>query len=186
MGQGQNMHKPIRPITADREVTMQTLYEGTYYLFYKESRILKKCKIGIQYPGINSAPFIILGGKRAKEIYSFTNQLLDNSGLKYSTQKNKNYTVIELPLATGLATTVFLLAVYSSLHPLRYAATLEKMILGKIPLTKYFVTLTELSTELSNYLNEKGSSTKQTLNREAAKTVSKMLLQLIEGIEKKE
>lgn len=179
------MHKPIRPLTTDREINMQTLYEGTYYLFYKESRNPKKCKIGIQYPGINSTPFIILGGKRAQEIFNFVIQLLDNSGLKYSIQKTRNNTIIELPLATGLATTIFLLSVYSSLRPLRYAATLEKMILGKIPLTKYFVTLTELSTELSNYLSDQKLSKKQTLTREAAKTVSKMLLQLIKGIEKK-
>ena len=166
---------------------MQTLEEGTYYLFYKDSENPKRCRVGIRYPGLNSSPFIILGGARAKKIYHFIMQLLDNSGLQYSIIQKNNKEIIELPLATGLATTIFLVSVYSSLHPLKHAATLEKMILGKMPFTKYFVTVTELATELSNYFreNDKSSHAKQTLDREAAKTASKMLLQLIKGIEKK-
>jgi len=177
------MYKSIRPIASNREIDIQTLYQGTYYLFFRESRNPKKCKIGIRYPGINSTPFVVLGGKRAKDVYNFINQLLENSGIKHSTQKIGKITLTELPLATGLATTIFLLAAYSSLHPLRHAATLEKMILGKMPFTKYFVTLTQLSTDLSNYLGEKGP-TKQAIDRRAAKTVSKMLLELVNGIEK--
>jgi hypothetical protein len=178
------MYKPIRPIASNRKIDIQTLYQGTYYLFYKESQNPKKCKIGIRYPGIDSTPFVVLGGKRAKDIYNFINQLLENSGIKHLTQKIGKMTLTELPLATGLATTIFLLTAYSSLNPLRHATTLEKMILGKMPFTKYFVTLTELSTDLSNYLGEK-EPTNQTIDRQAAKTVSKMLLELMDGIEKK-
>jgi len=80
---------------------------------------------------------------------------------------------------------IFLLAVYSSLKPLKYAASLEKMILGKMPFTKYFVTITQLATELSNYIEWKNKQySKQALEREAAKIVSKMLIQLIKGIQK--
>ena len=166
---------------------MQTLGEGTYYLFYRDSKSPKRCQVGILYPGLNSSPFIILGGARAQKIYHFIIQLLDNSGLQYSVIQSNNKKIIELPLATGLATTIFLVSVYSSLQPLKHAATLEKMILGKVPFTKYFVTLTELATELSNYFDEKSESSraKQTLHREAAKIASKMLLQLMSGIEKK-
>jgi hypothetical protein len=151
---------------------------------YKESRTPKRSKLGIQYPGINSTPYIVLGGKTAKEIYDFILQLLDNNGIKHPIHRRKNYATIELPLATGLATTMFLLSAYSCVRPLRHAAFLERMILGKIPLTKYFVMLTELSTDLTNYLGAPNPSAKQTLNREAARTISKMLLQLMEALKK--
>lgn len=163
---------------------IETLEKGVYYLFYKDSKTPKRCFIGIKYPGIDSTPFIIIGGRRSKEIYNFIIQLLDNNGIKYSIIENNNK-LLELPLATGLATSIFLLAVYSSLKPLKYAASLEKMILGKMPFTKYFVTITQLATELSNYLERKNiQHSKQALDREAAKTASKMLIQLIKGIEK--
>lgn len=165
---------------------VETLEKGVYYLFYKDSKTPKRCFIGIKYPGIDSTPFIIIGGRRSKEIYNFIIQLLDNNGIKYSVIESDNKKLLELPLATGLATSIFLLAVYSSLKPLRYATALEKMILGRMPLTKYLVTSTELATQLSNYLGEKnkgGSHGRQTLNRDAAKTASKMLIQLIKGID---
>ena len=59
------------------------------------------------------------------------------------------------------------------------------MTLGKMPLTKYFVAITQLATELSNHLERKNMRyLKQGLDREAAKTASKMLIQLIKGIQK--
>ncbi|RLF02638.1 MAG: hypothetical protein DRJ59_03075 [Thermoprotei archaeon] len=161
-----------------------TLKEGVYYLFYKDSENPKRCYIGIKYPGIDSTPFIIIGGRRSRELYNFILQLLDNNGIKYSIIEEGSEKTVELPLATGLATSIFLLAVYSSLKPLKYAASLEKMILGKMPFTKYFVIITQLATELSNYLERRNKQySKQALNKEAAKTVSKMLIQLIKGIQ---
>jgi uncharacterized membrane protein YwzB len=163
---------------------MAVLEEGVYYLLYRDSKNPKKCSIGIKYPGINSTPLIIIGGRRSREIYNFIIQLLDNNGVKYSMFDRDNKTFIELPLATGLATSIFLLAAYSSLKPLKYAAVLEKMILGRMPLMKHFVATMELATELSNFLSEENESShrvRQTLNKNAAKATSKMLIQLIAG-----
>jgi len=160
----------------------KTLEEGVYYLFYKDSKSPKRRHVGIRYPGIDSTPLIIIGGRRSKEIYNFIIQLLDNNGIKYSIIEESDKKLVELPLATGLATTIFLLAVYSSLKPLKYATALEKMILGRMPLMKYFVTTIELATELSNYLSERGPQVRQTLSRSSAKTASKILIQLIDGI----
>ena len=159
--------------------------EGVYYLFYKENKSPKRCHIGIKYPGVDSTPLIIIGGRRSKEIYNFIIQLLDNNGIKYSIIKKGNKTLIELPLATGLATSIFLLTVYSSLKPMKYAVLFEKLILGKMPFTKYFITIIQLATELSDYLKKKNvESPRQTLDREAAKIASKMLIQLMKGIQK--
>jgi hypothetical protein len=158
------------------------LEEGVYYLFYKESKNPKACYIGIKYPGIDSTPFIIIGGRRSKDIYNFIIQLLDNNGIKYSIIEKAHKTVVELPLATGLATSIFLLTAYSSLKPLKYATALEKMILGRMPLMKYFVTIMELATELSNHYSEKNPHVRQTLNRESARIASKMLVQLMSGL----
>jgi hypothetical protein len=160
---------------------METLEEGVYYLFYKDSKSPKRCHIGIRYPGIDSTPLIIIGGRRSREMYNFIVQLLDNNGIKYSIVDKDGKTFVELPLATGLATSIFLLAAYSSLKPLKYATALEKMILGRMPLMKYFVTIMELATELSNYF-EKSPHVRQTLNGESARIASKMLVQLIGGL----
>jgi hypothetical protein len=162
----------------------ETLEEGVYYLFYKGSKNPKRCYIGIKYPGIDSSPLIIIGGRRSREIHKFIIQLLDNNGIKYSIIEKAGKTFFELPLATGLATSIFLLAVYSSLKPLKYATALEKMILGRMPLMKYFVTTMELATELSNYFGEKSPRVRQTLNRDSARMASKMLIQLIDGVAK--
>jgi len=153
-------------------------------LFYKESKSPKRCHIGIRYPGIDSTPLVIIGGRRSREIYNYIIQILDNNGIKYSVTERNNKTFIELPWATGLATSIFLLAIYSSLKPLKYATGLEKMILGKMPLMKYFVKTLELATELSNYFEERNPESRQTISRKSAKIASKMLIQLIEGLAK--
>ena len=68
---------------------------------------------------------------------------------------------------------------------MKYAVLFEKLILGKMPFTKYFVTIIQLATELSDYLKKKNvESPRQTLDREAAKIASKMLIQLMKGIQK--
>jgi len=159
--------------------------EGVYYLFYKESNNPKACHIGVKYPGIDSTPFIIVGGRRSKDMYNFIIQLLDNNGIKYSFIEKSNKMFVELPLATGLATSIFLLAAYSSLKPLKYATALEKMILGRMPLMKYFVTIIELATELSNHYGEKKTHIRQTLNKESARIASKILVQLMSGLTNK-
>ena len=158
--------------------------EGIYYLTYKDAENPKRCRIGLKYPGEDSKHLVVIGGRRARELYNFIIQLLDNNSIRYSIIEKGKEKTIRLPLATGLATSIFLLATYSSLRPLRYATVLEKMILGKMPLMKYFVTLTELATNLSTFLGKTGNSTggSQTLNRNAAKVISRMMLELMKGI----
>jgi len=162
---------------------MKTFEEGVYYLFYKESKNPKNCHISIRYPGINSTPLVVIGGKRAKELFNFIIQLLDNNGIKYSVSQKRNLKIIELPLATGLSTSIFLLTTYSSLRPLKYASVFEKLILGKMPFMKYFITMGNLASDLSDYVWKDKTQVKQALDRKAARTVSRMLIQLIKGIE---
>ena len=161
---------------------MEASGKGVYYLFYKDSKNPKKCHVGIKYPGVDSTPLIVIGGRRSKDIYNYIIQLLDNNGIKYLTVRKDGKIFVKLPLATGLAVSIFLLAVYSTLKPLKYATALEKMILGKMPLMKYFTTMVELAIELSNLHDEGKPHTTQTLDRSSARTVSKMLIQLMDGV----
>ncbi|MEM2126618.1 MAG: hypothetical protein QXH67_00135 [Candidatus Bathyarchaeia archaeon] len=162
---------------------MESLNKGVYYLFFKDSRNPKRCHLGVKYPGIEATPLVMLGGKRAKELYGFIIQLLENNGISYTTFEMDEKTFVELPLATGLATSIFLLAAYSCRRPLRYAPALERMILGRMPLMKYLTNMVDLALEL-NYLEEEGFHTRQTLSRKVANSASKILIQLIKAISK--
>jgi hypothetical protein len=159
---------------------MKPIEEGVYYLFFKGSKNPRRCHVGIKYPGIEATPLITLGGRRSKEVYSYILQLLENNGVSHSIFEKGGKTFVELPLATGLATSIFLLAVYSSKKPLRYAPALEKMILGRMPMMKHLIATVEMALEL-NELKEGRVGSRQTLSREAANTASKILIKLIEA-----
>ena len=48
---------------------------------------------------------------------------------------------------------------------------------------KYFITMGNLASDLSDYVWKDKTQVKQALDRKAARTVSRMLIQLIKGIE---
>jgi len=153
-----------------------------YYLIYVARKNPKYCQIGVKYPGIDATPLILMGGKRAKDVFDFIMQLLENHGLEYSVAQQGNERLVKLPWATGLATAVYLLTIYSTVRPLKYASILEKIITGHMPFMKNMVALTELAVPLSNYFEDRNghkSGPPRIVNRKAAKVVSRMLIELV-------
>jgi len=183
MEQRKIVHEPICTYSDFRgdKLRIEQNKGDVYYLTYFSRKNPKKCQIGIKYPGIDATPLILIGGKRAKETFDFIMQLLENHGLDYSVTQQGKQKLVKLPWATGLATAIYLLTVYSTIRPLRYASILEKIITGHMPFMKNMVTITELAVPLSNYFEDQmdhKSGPQRMVNNKAAKVVSRMLIEL--------
>ena len=160
---------------------------GVYYLNYRGGEgDLRRTYLGVKYPGGRATPLVVLGGKRAKDVYEFILQVLDNCGLKCREVEKNGEKLIKLPWATGLVASFFLLSVYSIKKPLKYAFAFEKMIAGEMPLSRYSILLLNLAVDLSRHFESKGeygvSHPRQMIGSKAAKIVSRMTLHFLESI----
>ncbi|MCC6018970.1 MAG: hypothetical protein LM601_08060 [Candidatus Verstraetearchaeota archaeon] len=155
-------------------------YKGEFWLIYVYSNNPKKCMLGIKFPSIESRYYIILGGKRASELYNHILLTLDNNGVEYSVEKEGNKCFIKLPWSTGLAVAVFLLAVYAKRKPLSYIYILDKMIHGGMPLMRHLTSMIELALDLTEYL--KNQQQKRLVSHASARTVSKIMSEIITTI----
>ena len=153
---------------------------GEYWLIYTHSKNPKKCILGIKFPSIESRYYITLGGKRAFELYNHILSTLDNNGVRYYAEKRGNKRFLKLPWSTGLAVTVFLLAVYGKQKPLSYAHILDKMIHGGMPLMRYLTSMVELALDLTEYI--KDYQRKQLVSHKSAKTISRAIGEIIAAI----
>jgi hypothetical protein len=151
--------------------------EGEYWLIYRYSKNSKRCMLGIKFPNIESRYYITLGGKRASELYNHILLTLDANRVEYLLEKRGNRHLLKLPWSTGLAVTVFLLAVYAKRKPLAYAYIFDEMIHGGMPLMHYLTNMVELALDLTEYL--KDQQRKQLVSHVSAKTVSKAMNEII-------
>ncbi|MEM3693683.1 MAG: hypothetical protein QXI39_06660 [Candidatus Bathyarchaeia archaeon] len=157
--------------------------KGVYYIAYKETK--RRPYLSIKYPSMRSRPFIATNGPRAKSIYRFIVQLLENNRLSYSLVAKEDGTYVQLPWATGAAISAYLLAVYGSMKPLKYAVILERLISGKMPLARYISLLTELAMDLSGYLEASSGrrvGRRQIVDARAARAVSAMMRRMLDEI----
>ncbi len=159
---------------------------GVYYLIYRNKDNPKRAYVGVRYPSRRATPLVVLGGERAKDVYQFITQTLENCGLKCQEIENGDEVMIKLPWATGLAASFFLLSVYSTKKPLKYAFAFERMMTGEMPLTRHLVSLLNLAIDLSRYFEDRGERNvgypKQMISGKAARTVSNMTVHLLESI----
>ena len=151
--------------------------EGEYWLIYKKSNNSNKCMLGIKFPNIKSCYYLILGGKRASELYNYILITLDNNRVEYLIQKKDNKYFLKLPWSTGLAITVFLLAIYVKQKPLTYAYILDKIIHGSMPLMRYLTNMVELAIDLTECIGNKQQ--KRLISHMSAKTVSRAMNEII-------
>jgi hypothetical protein len=160
--------------------------KGVYYLIYRNKDNQKRAYVGVRYPSRKATPLVVLGGKRAKDVYQFVTQTLENCGLKCQKIEDDGEVLIKLPWATGLAASFFLLSVYSTKKPLKYSFAFERMITGEMPLTRHLVSLLNLAVDLSRYFESEGgynaSYPRQMISAKAAKTVSRMIVHFLRSI----
>jgi hypothetical protein len=154
--------------------------EGEYWLIYKYSKNPKRCMLGVKFPNIESRYYITLGGKRAPELYNHILLTLDANRVEYFLEKRSNRCLLKLPWSTGLAVTVFLMAVYAKQKPLAYAHILDKMIHGGMPLMRYLTSMVELALDLTEHL--KDQQQKRLVSHRGTKVVSKMINELVGSI----
>jgi hypothetical protein len=155
-------------------------YEGEYWLIYKYSKNPKKCMLGIKFPNIKSSYYVILGGKRASELYNHILIILDTNKIEYILFKEGNKCFLKLPWSTGQAITVFLLYVYAKQKPLTYIHILDKIIHGEMPLMRYLTNMIELALDLTDYL--KVQQRERLISHVNARTVSRIMSEIIAAI----
>ena len=85
-----------------------------------------------------------------------------------------------------MAASFFLLSVYSTKKPLKYAFVFERMMSGEMPLTKHLVSLLNLAIDLSRYFESRGGQDagypRQMISAKAARTISSMTIRLLGSI----
>ncbi|MEM0048903.1 MAG: hypothetical protein QW464_08570 [Ignisphaera sp.] len=155
-------------------------HKGEYYVIYYGSRNPKRSVLGVKFPSLKSPLYIKLGGERARNLYKHIILTLDNLGIPYSTEKESLHEVLRVPWATGLAITIFLLAIYSKRKPLAYAHVLDKMLTGSMPLARHLTNMTEIALDLSEYLGN--TRDKPLITHKSAATISKMMVTLINAL----
>jgi len=154
--------------------------EGEYWLIYKHSKNPKRCTMGVKFPSIESRYYVTLGGKRASELYNQVILTLDANRIEYLFEKKNGRSFVKLPWSTGLAITVFLLAVYARRKPLIYAHILDRMLQGRMPLMRYLTSMVELALELTEYFKDRQQN--RLVSDASAKTVSKAMGELIKAV----
>jgi len=139
---------------------------GTYNMFFREKPI--PC-MGIRFPSFRATPFPLIQGRRAREVFDIVTNFMQRYGLSHKDIDLEGEKIVVLPLFLGLASTVFLLAVYGKIRPSKYAWILEKLAAGEVDDLSKLVRLTELAAEFSTRSDEK-----MTVN-EATKIFSRLM-----------
>jgi len=155
--------------------------KSLYFLVYLDNK--KRSELSLRTPTIDSRDFIRVRGARATKLFKGIISVLDAYSLEYDVLKDNGRVVVELPADVGYATLIYILLVYSTKEPERYLFFLERLLAGKIPMTKYLNTFIDIAIDLSN-LKSSGGRKEATVDRNSAKTVSQMMRTLLEHIAK--
>jgi hypothetical protein len=159
-------------------VRKEMIEKGEYYLTYSPAKDRARDSLSIRFPSFKSSPFLVVGGRRSLELYKFLTATMKIHRIAFSLREDRGQHTLILPWATGHATAVFLLAVYATTKPLVHASFFEKMLVGSMPMARYFTRMTELALDASALSGDKEGSIDRLVTRKAARTVSKMMLGL--------
>lgn len=144
--------------------------------------VLSHNKLSVRYPGFKAMPLVILGGTRAKTTFNIIVGILRTYGLTRPMIVAEEEIRIGLPWAAGLAVSFFLLALYNTLNPSKYAWLLEQILAGANPIASHLDSLINSAIELSGRMDEYYGNDirerRQFLHPRAAKTISKNILKM--------
>jgi hypothetical protein len=155
------------------------LSKNLYYLVYKARS--KKPELSLKVLDLDSRDFIKVSGVRASRIFKVISTILDAYAIKYSISKTSNRVVLELPADMGYATLLFTLLTYNVRNPDKYIVFLEKLLAGRIPLSKHLGVFIDIAVGLSE-LETTSRSIKTTVSTRAARIASKAMRTLIDAL----
>lgn len=153
--------------------------KNLYYLVYKARS--KKPELSLKVLDLDSRDFIKVSGVRASRIFKVISTILDAYAIKYSISKTGNRVVLELPADIGYATLLFTLLTYNARNPDKYIVFLEKLLAGRIPLSKHLGVFIGIAVGLSE-LETTSRSIKTTVSTRAARIASKAMRTLIDAL----
>jgi len=154
--------------------------KSLYFLIYVDSG--KKSELALREPTIDSKDFIRIKGKRVSKIFNSIMSVLDAYNLRFNISKSGNKIVVELPADIGYAILVYLLLVYNAREPKKWIYLLERLLAGKIPLSKYFNIFIDMAIDLSDLEYDRGSR-KAVIKPSAARVVSSIMRVLIKNLQ---
>jgi hypothetical protein len=153
--------------------------KSLYYLMYINNG--ERSELTLREPTLDSKDFIKIRGKRASELFNGIMSVIDAYALKYNILKNNNKTVVELPADIGYAVFVYLLLTYNVRKPKKWLYFLEKLLAGKVPLSKYLNVFISIAIDLSDLKHD--HEYRETIIKPGeAKIVSSMMRILIKDL----
>lgn len=153
--------------------------KNLYFLVYKTSG--KRAELILREPTLDSKDFISIRGERASKLFKSIISVLDAYALKYNILRSGNETIIELPADIGYAILLYLLLTYNVRKPERYVSFLERLLAGKVPLSKYFNIFIDMAIDLSD-LKSSSRRRRAVVEGMAAKTISSMMQILVRNL----
>ncbi len=154
--------------------------KNLYYLVYKAGG--RRPELSLKVLDLDSRDFIRVSGVRASRIFKAVSTILDAYAVKYSISKTGNRVVLELPADIGYATLLFTLLTYNVRNPEGYTIFLEKLLAGRIPLSKHLGVFVDIAVGLSELETTIRKGGEATINSRAARIISKTIRSLIDAL----
>ena len=146
--------------------------KNLYFLIYVNSG--KRSELALRELTLDSKDFIRIKGERASEMFNSIVSVLDAYALKYNALKSGNKIIVELPADVGYAILVYLLLTYSVREPKKWLHFLERLLAGKIHLSKYLNVFIDMAIDLSDLKSDHGCR-RTVIKPDVARTVSSMM-----------
>jgi len=153
--------------------------KSLYYLIYVYNG--ERSELSLRGLAPDSKDLIRVKGKRAAELFNGVMSVIDAHALKYNISKIKNKTVVELPADVGYAVLIYLLLAYNVKEPKKWLYFLERLLAGKIPLSKYFNIFIDIAIDLSG-LKYSHRGGRAVIKPGVARTVSSMMRILVKNL----
>jgi len=153
--------------------------KNLYFLVYKTDG--KRTELILREPTLDSRDFIRIRGERANKLFKSIISVLDAYALKYDVLKSGDEIIVELPADIGYAVLLYLLLTYNARKPEKYTSFLERLLAGKVPLSKYFNIFIDMAIDLSD-LKSSSRRRRTVVEGTAAKTISSMMQILVRNL----
>jgi hypothetical protein len=129
--------------------------KNLYYLIYR--RRGRVSELALRILDLSLKDFVKFRGERANKILATIHRVIDAYGMEYRATKDAESVVLELPADVGQAILLFMLLIYSAKDPERYVSFLERLMVGRIPFSKYLGMFIDVAVSLSELEDDEGN-----------------------------